>query len=215
MSHPSFWAAGMGEQDTETQHSTSCSRSPSQLTLTPASPLRGVGKCREHPALHGLPELGLSSARSSLRFGSAVISLACPEKQGVAHQSESREKSNERIFILAVQLLLSRPNRCGESLESASRRSWELLGQSSLTLTRLHRWKQGLCRAVHTYLGGHHLCVGATDLHPRVKTCLVVGLHDVTPIHLICSNPTVIGAWKRKRSHHPSQDFGSNDSTAV
>lgn len=45
-------------------------------------------------------------------------------------------------------------------------------------------------------LGGHHLRVGATDLHPRVETSLVVGLHDVPPVHLIRSNPTVIGALR-------------------
>lgn len=56
----------------------------------------------------------------------------------------------------------------------------------------------GLPGAMHTYLGGHHLGIGATDLHPRIETGLVVGLHDITPVHLICSNPAVIGAWEEQ-----------------
>lgn len=52
-----------------------------------------------------------------------------------------------------------------------------------------------------THLGGHHLGVGAADLHARIEASLVVGLHNVTSVHLICSNPAVIRAWGGGRRH--------------
>lgn len=59
-----------------------------------------------------------------------------------------------------------------------------------------------------THLGGHHLGVGAADLHARIEASLVVGLHDVTSVHLICSNPTVIRAWGGGRRHQVNKALG-------
>lgn len=74
------------------------------LQPVPAHPIpripapQGKESRGEHPALHGLPELRLSCARSSLQFGSAATSLACPKKEGFARRGELGEKSNVHIF---------------------------------------------------------------------------------------------------------------------
>lgn len=213
MSHPSFPAPGVEQQDADTiaPHAAPAAHPSSCCPLHPCS--TGEGKRRGAPS-------SAQAARAQAELCKELIAVwlgcdfAClPQKAGICMPGRVRRKSNSYIFILAVQLLPSRQNRCEESLDLASQRSWELLGYSSFTITHIHQWKQELHWAIHTYLGGHHLCIGATDLHPRIETCLVVGLHDITPVHLICSNPTVIGAWKGKRSHHPSKAFGSNNST--
>lgn len=55
-------------------------------------------------------------------------------------------------------------------------------------------------------LGGHHLCVGAANLHARIQTRAVMRLHHLAAVHLVGAHAAVVRSlWSGETMLGPAQ----------